>query len=88
MKTKTLLLPLLLAVNILNCHPLPAADIVVPEVLGTTEFQWKYKDFNFFEDALNFMNALPLKQRAHAYIIPLNSARSGLLNGYYTVIYP
>jgi hypothetical protein len=48
-------------------------------------FIWAYKDCFYFNDALNFINSLPENIRESAYIIPLNSARSGWQNGYYTV---
>lgn len=49
---------------------------------------WAYQDFYTFDKALAFMNSLSEAQKEKAYIIPLNSARSGAFNGYYTVVYP
>ena len=56
-------------------------------LLAVFAFVWTSKDFNFLEDAVKFMNTLPESQRGAAYVIALNSQRSGFIAGYYTVIY-
>jgi hypothetical protein len=48
---------------------------------------WASKDFVTLESAVNFMNTLPTASSEKAYVIALNSARSGMFNGYYSVIY-
>lgn len=48
---------------------------------------WTSKDFMYFDEALSFLNRLPEQSKPSAYIIALNSQRSGFFNGYYTVIY-
>jgi hypothetical protein len=48
---------------------------------------WASHDCYYFDDALSFLNGLSEQQKETAYIIALNSARSGFMNGYYTVVY-
>lgn len=80
---------LLLGISFLlaTCHPCPAqTPAAAPAKVAS--FVWAYKDFYTFDDAINFMNSLPLDKRARCYVLFLNSARSGPFNGFYTVVYP
>ena len=55
------------------------------KALLSLAFLFMFKDFVTLSDAVRFMNTLP--ESAQPYVIALNSERSGLINGYYSVIY-